>query len=83
VIKAMPGQNLLALPEARLVERSILCGLAPLDIAARPSPAREAASSELPQPRRRPAVASRLCHRFRGLFSPAVSKPIGSRKTSD
>ncbi len=41
LIKAIPGLNQLALPEARLVERCIFNGLAPLEMAGPPWPARE------------------------------------------
>ena len=41
LIKAIPGLNQLALPEARLVERSIFNGLAPLEMAGPPWPVQE------------------------------------------
>jgi hypothetical protein len=37
-IKAIPGLNRLALPEARLVERSIFNGLSPSKMAGHPAP---------------------------------------------
>jgi hypothetical protein len=41
LIKAIPGLNQLAPPEARLVGRSIFNGLAPLKMAGHPWPTRE------------------------------------------